>query len=155
MKKIAVAAAIVAIFMLLGCVGTKTYTMNMNEVLKDMVTNTNTTQHTYYSGFKTLNKGDTLIIKDSIFNMTYNQRYNATLVLFSSNKSNGLIFAGDITNDFKDGEKVKVTLHIIEDKFDYTYQGQTWKIDMEYYKEGWDMQNHTGKYLPVNVMQPY
>jgi len=155
MKKLGVVVAIASIFMLLGCVGSKTYTMSMNEVLQDRETKTNSTQYTYYSGFKTLNDGDTLIIKDTIWNMTYNAQYNATLVLFSSNKSEGLIFSGNITNDFKDGEKVKVMLHIIEDKFDYSYHGQTWKIDFEYYKEGWDMTNHTGKYLSPNIMHPY
>jgi len=131
---------------------TKTFTMSMDEVLQDMECQRNETTHTYYSGFKTLDDGDILIIEDKIWNMTYNSQYDATMVLFSSNNSQGLSFAGDITNKFHDGENVKVKLHIIEDKFDYIYQGQTWKMDVEYYKEGWDMTNHTPKHLPASVI---
>ena len=152
MKKIGAGVAILVAFFMLGCVGShaKTFTMSMDEVLQDR--EVNMTGQTYYSGFKTLNDGDILIIKDKIWNMTYNGQYDATMVLFSSNNSQGLIFAGNITDKFHDGENVKVKLHIIEDKFDYSYQGQTWKIDVEYYKEGWDMTNHTAKYLPLSVI---
>jgi len=152
MKKIGAGIAILAAFFMLGCVGShaKTFTMSMDEVLKD--SEVNITGQSYYSGFKTLDAGDILIIKDKILNMTYSSQYNATMILFSSNSSQGLFFAGNITNKFHDEEDVKIKLHIIEDKFEYNYQGQTWNIDIEFYREAWDITNHTGKYLPVSVI---
>jgi len=152
MNKVGVVPVVVLALLLAGCVGNsaKTFTMSMNEVLQDREVNVTSTS--YYSGFKTLDAGDILIIKDKIWNITYNSQYDATMVLFVSNMSQGLIFKGNITKKFHDGQDVKVKLHIIEDKFPYTYNGKTWNIDVEYYKEGWDMTNHTAKYLPSDII---
>ena len=150
MKKAVV--VVVAVF-LAGCIQQsekRVFTMNMNEVLQDM--EYNISGQNYYSGFKSMNAGDTLIIKDTIANMTYNDFYNGTMVIFSSNSSRGLIFQGNITGKFHIGDNVTVKLHIMEDKFDYDYQGQTWNIDIEYYEEAWDKTNHTQKYIPLDAM---
>jgi len=153
MKKIGAGIAILAAFFMLGCVGShaKTFTMSMDEVLRDMEYQQNETTHTYYMGFKTLDKGDILIIKDKIWNMTYNSQYDATVVLFSSNNSYPLYFSSNLMNKFHNGEAVKIKLHITEDD-KFNYYGQILQGNFEYFEEGWDMNNHTMKFLPPTVI---
>ncbi|MCD6171395.1 MAG: hypothetical protein J7J36_03135 [Thermoplasmata archaeon] len=156
MKKVVMAIAISAIFILAGCVEkkaekAKTLTMNMNGFIKftqnDTERNMDNATYTYSEKLKSLDKGDILIIEDTIKNMTYNAQYNATLVNFSSNGSARLPFKGDLKNKFQSGEKVKINLHIIEDIFTTPYQGHTWNIDVESFEELWDSQNHTQRQL--------
>ena len=155
MRKVIMAIAVSAIFMLAGCAekkeGAKTLTMNMNGFIKftqnDTETHIDNATYSYYENLKSLNAGDALIIEDTIKNMTYNTQYNATLINFSSNGSAKLPFKGDLKNKFQNGEKVRINLHIIEDKYTMPYQGHTWNIDIEAFEELWDSQNHTQKRL--------
>ena len=155
MKKAGV-VAIVLIFLFVGCIGSKnkanTVTMDMNEVMHDMEMKIDNSSHYYYNGFKSLNPGDILIIKDEIENLSYSPQYNATMIIFYSNNSRGLFFEGDLENKFHIGDSVKIKLHIIEDKFEYPYQGVMWTIDFERYKEGWNSESHMPKLLPENVI---
>ncbi len=153
MKKLVFALASVAILLLTGCVTEgKTVIMNMDELGKDIEENMDNSSATYYQGFKSLNKGDILIIKDEISSITYRQDYNATIIHFASNNSSSLVFEGDLTGKFDNGDNVRIKLHIIEDKYNITYQGREWSIDLEMYKEGWDTSRHTIKMLPSDVI---
>ena len=157
MKKVGI-VAIAGIFLLLGCVGNntaKTFTMSMDEVLQDMKYSVNGSD--VYMNFKTLDPGDVLIIKDKIYNMSYNPERNATVIVFESNETSGyLFFSGDLTSELHNGENVKVKLHIIGNvEFTQNYYGYVYNYHMEYYKESWDAKNHTLKYLPSDTITAY
>ena len=153
MKKLLFAALSVTILLLTGCVTQgKTVVMNMDEVGKDVEEKMDNQSATYYQGFKSLNAGDILIIKDEISSIQYRQDYNATIIHFASNNSSSLVFAGNLTGIYSDGDNVRVKLHIIEDKYNITYQGRNWKIDLEMYKEGWDTSSHRVKMLQSDTI---
>jgi DNA-directed RNA polymerase subunit beta' len=125
--------------------------------------------------FETLDPGDTLIIEDEIIFIASERYYDwdtdsyetLTYVYFKSAHQGDtsddwyyyywydddyyyydydLTFQGDITDDFKIGDQVKVTLHIISiDWEDYTGQSSSYKDyegrDIEYFDEMWDGKN--------------
>jgi len=81
----------------------------------------------YQYGFRTLEPGDTLKIKDTITDIYYDDWEETTYIQFVGG---GLPFDGDLTKRFNVYDEVIITLHIIEIS-DYNYS-------FEYFEEGWD-----------------
>jgi hypothetical protein len=62
--------------------------------------------------YKSFNEGDEIKIKDKIEETMYKQDLDATIIIFKSKKDRGLIFKGDLRNDYYEGDLVIITLHI-------------------------------------------
>jgi len=96
--------------------------------------------------YSSLNEGDTLILTDKIYNMTYTSfLYNATTIYFDVedytrmgiNASEvGLLFEGNITEKYSIDDTVRVTLTVKH--FVYTNETTGAALDMEVFEEGWD-----------------
>ncbi|RLF52936.1 MAG: hypothetical protein DRN11_00355 [Thermoplasmata archaeon] len=150
MRKVVVLAIfLIAIFA--GCTEKeKAVVMNLKELSEDVETETNNETHYFFSGFKSLDDGDTLIIEDEIYQKQIVQNY--TLLLFASMPSSGFYFDGNLT-DFNVGDKVRIKLHIGVDHLQQFDGQNVWTIEWEVLKEGWDFEKHSWKPLPTNVIQ--
>ena len=83
--------------------------------------------------FDSVNDGDTLIIQDTISNISYDS--NTTTVTFEwaeGNTTGSLVlsFEGDITDSYQAGDGVKITLKIKRVKFTYEIQEAAIYYDM-------------------------
>ncbi|HEC76053.1 MAG TPA: hypothetical protein ENI33_02195 [Thermoplasmatales archaeon] len=126
--------AVVVFIISSGCVKEEKKIWTAKEVKDDWVMGENA------SYFKSLDSGDILIVEDVIENITprYNPiaNYSVTYINF---KSGGypFTFEGNLSQDFKVGDKVIITLHIIEvEKNGYK---------MESFAESWDAENEKPK----------
>jgi hypothetical protein len=97
--------------------------------------------------YNSLNDGDTLILTDTIRSISYNKAifYNATNISFNvnSNKSSdfdknylNLLFQGNLTDQYKVGDKVKITVTIEEFIYENTSSNIYYQMDV--FKEGWN-----------------
>ena len=117
--------------------GGNTFTITAKE-LNDHAkfVNTNSTLSILYDQYE---NGDTLIIKDTISNVTYDQTFDATGITFTwQSGMRSFAFQGDITNKYKDGDKVKITVHLKHVTF--SYNGTNY--DMEVFAEEWVSQSY-------------
>ena len=126
--------AVIVFIILAGCTKEEKKIWTAKEVKEDWVTGENG------SYFKSLDPGDVLIVEDIIENITprYNpfQNYSVTYISF---KSGGypFTFEGNLSGDFKVGDRVIITLHIIGvEKNGY---------EMEGFAESWDAENEKPK----------
>lgn len=108
---------------------------------------------TYY--FQSLDKGDTLIIQDTINTISYNATRGYTSIEFISYPGDTFPIEGDITDEFRGGDTVEITVHIIDVSFneDHPTTGETWTFNIETFEEEWDSVNKTYKLLPAEYIQ--
>ena len=140
-----ISLAIVFIF-ISGCINedserdksSKTVTMNAKELYDDIIVEYNTTH--YYFEYASLNDGDTLILEDVIKSLTYDSENNLTRVTFEyddpiykSDKTYSPAFQGDLTDSFKVGDRVQITVHIKHVKF----KNESKSFDLELFEEQW------------------
>jgi hypothetical protein len=129
--------------------------MTFNEFLNDYHSNIDNASRliTYY--FQSLNEGDTLIIRDTINTISYNATRGYTNIQFISYPGDTFPIQGDITDEFKIGDSVEITLHIIEVSFtdQHPSTGETWTFNLETLEEEWDAENKTYKLLPAEYIQ--
>ena len=98
--------------------------------------------------------GDTLVIKDTIANITYDEQNDTSTVMFTSNKSNTFTFEGNISDEFSPGDTVAVITHIINVTMERSGQGgQTVTYYYETFKEGWDAANETTVPFPRSTIE--
>ena len=103
---------------------------------------------TWKSDYKSLNEGDTLILTDIIYNITYSRfLYNATSIYFDVEdyvrlgvNASEIVFQyeGNITNEFAIGDNVRITLTVKH--FLYTNETSGATLNMEVFEEGWDQE---------------
>jgi len=150
MKRNVAIIAILGFVLLLntGCVTEKkAIVMSMSEFMNDYnMSIDNATKHLYYY-FNSLDDGDELIIKDEIYNITYNATRNYTGIVCVTEKNNTFPIQGDITDEFKSGDTIEIDVHIINDTFPHPYD-PTWTISIETLKEGWNKTSHQFEYVP-------
>ncbi|RLF31368.1 MAG: hypothetical protein DRN21_04660 [Thermoplasmata archaeon] len=135
-----------------GCLerGTQAGTvMTMNEFLQDYTESRDNTTKTFVYELKSLDDGDTLIIRDTLFNLSFNGEKNYTLVLFSSVENQAFAVEGDITGSYEKNDAVELTFHII--KVNFQFQG--WNITYETFKEGWDTNSNNTVPFPQTVIR--
>jgi len=108
---------------------------------------------TYY--FQSLSKGDTLKIRDTINAINYNETRGYTSIEFISYPADTFPIEGDITNEFRGGDTVEITVHIIDVSFTQNHPstGETWTFNIETFEEEWDAENKTYKLLPAEYIQ--
>lgn len=99
--------------------------------------------------YKSLDEGDTLIIRDTLNSMTYNASGEYTLIDFESSANSFTSIEGDITTVFKKGDRIELTLHVINIIYTRSnpYTGEIWTFEHEAFKEGWDSENAT--FIPI------
>ena len=105
-------------------------------------------QMKWISDYKSLDEGDTLVLTDTISNITYMPFfYNATTIYFDVDDyvSMGMPssqiafnFEGDITEQYKIGDEVKITLTVKH----FVYENETTGIglDVDVFEEGWNQE---------------
>lgn len=161
MKKIILVMSIVSLMLMIlisGCSTTgKTFTMTAKELNDNAkFVNSNKTFSILYTSYE---DGDTLIIKDTISDVTYNQTFNVTgiSIMGGSDSIRGFAFQGNITDLYKNGDKVKITVHIKHVTF--LYNGKNY--DMEIFAEEWESQDYfienfdtyPFKFLPTSCIE--
>ncbi len=150
----AVACLFIVIFNC-GCLESgegKVITMTMEEIINDYEYNVDNDTKKFTGWYKSLNESDTLIISDTINNITYIESYDYTTVEFESALGEGFPIEGDITDRFGIGDSVELELHIIEVIFTQQMNNETWTIELETFEEGRDSENNTFIPLPQNVI---
>lgn len=127
---------------------TKTIHMTAQEFIDDFSFSTSMSggNMNWATDYSSLNEGDTLILTDKIYNMTYTSfMYNATTIYFDvedytrmgiSASEVGLLFEGNITDKYSIDDTVRVTLTVKH--FVYTNETTGAVLDMEVFEEGWD-----------------
>ena len=129
----------------------KTVNMNAQEMMNDMSFSTAASGGVWkwILDYKSLKEGDTLILTDKIYNITYtNFLYNATTISFYTgnytrmgiNASEAVfLFEGNITGDYHIGDYVKITLTVKH--FLYTNDTSKLSLDMDVFEEGWNQES--------------
>jgi len=99
--------------------------------------------------FTSLKEGDTLIIRDQIYNLTYLVDENTTYIEFNSSigLDNFFLIQGNITESFSVRDIVEIRLHIIKVTFSQMENERMVTIERETYTEGYD--TNTNTYIPV------
>jgi hypothetical protein len=105
--------------------------------------------------YEGLNAGDTLILTDVIYNITYTTfMYNATTILFDVEDYTRLginasevifLFEDDLTDKYQIGDEVEITITVMH--FDYTNESSNISIDFEVFEEGWDPESFISHFL--------
>lgn len=155
MKKAILVAGIVCLILVLficGCTeqkenGTggssttgKTVTMTAEEWQNDADIDINQETEPYYAKIlsKSLDEGDTLIIQDTISEISYNSSTDITTITFTtSGDPYKREFEGDLTVSFQAGDEVKITVTIKHVEFTYESVIGTMDFDMEVFEEIW------------------
>ena len=125
----------------------KVVTMTFGELMNDYDYNVDNNTKKITNLLKSLDEGDTLIIRDKINSMTYLDYYDYTPVEFASLLGEGFPIEGDITDRLEIGDSVELKLHIVEVMYTEQLDGEIWTIEQETFREGWDWEN--GTFIPI------
>ncbi len=137
-----------------GDTGGMTETMTFLEFNQDYNSTRDNQTQTMVMYLRSLDEGDTVVIRDKLQNLTYRDQGNEsmTLIQFSSYPRQYQAVQGNITDDFQAGDNVTLTSPIINTTFTYPMQGQNWTIHYETFKNGWDTQNNTQTPFPPEAI---
>ena len=151
--------SLMLVILISGCSTTgKTFTITAKELNDNTKwVNSNTTFSLLYDSYE---DGDTLIIKDTISTITYDKTFNATGISFiwdNGTQIRNFAFKGNITDSYKNGDKVKITVHLKHVTF--SYNGKNY--DMEIFAEEWESQDYfiknfdtyPFKFLPASCIE--
>jgi len=120
----------------------KTYTMTAKEVEIDMITESDYSTYMIFL-YATLEDGDTLIIHDTIDNISYVSETDITKVTFDTSEDGDMSsslnypFEGDITSSYQVGDEVKITVTIKYVHETYEFLGSPWDFEIELFEENW------------------
>jgi len=161
MKKIIIGIVFLLVLQILvltsGCLegDNKSVTMDVWEFWNDHSYSENNKTRVYKTFFVSLDAGDTVIIKDIIHNMSYRASENYTLIECNSllNQPSPFPIKGDITDEFKTGDKIMLTLTVIDVTTTREMYNETWIWEMETIHERWDSLNNTIKPIPPNYVK--
>lgn len=114
----------------------------------------------YFSNIKifyySLNTGDTIIIQDTISNISYNINSDTTTVSFNWDVNGSIetlyfLFEGNIINQYHEGDKVNITITIQR----VTFSNNGINYDLELYAECWENEEYFKEHLrsPLNIAQ--
>jgi len=140
-----------------GCLedNNKSVTMNTLEFWNDHSYSENNKTRIYKTFLVSVDAGDTVIIKDIIHNMSYRASEDYTLIECNSllNQPSPFPIKGDITDKFKVGDKIMLTLTIIDVTTTREMYNETWTWEMETIAERWDSLNNTIVPIPQKYIQ--
>jgi len=149
------------VFVHCGCVENESETpivMTFGELIDDYKSTYNWEAAYQTDNFTSLKDGDLLILRDQIYNLTYQVDENTTYIEFNSSTGldNFFPIQGNITDSFSIGDIVEIRLHVIKVIFstlDTTDRLVT--IERETFKEYWDASNNTSIPVPPQYITPY
>ena len=128
--------------------------MTMGEFLDDYKSNVDNDSHKITSWYISLDAGDTVIIRDTISFIRYNEANNITFIEFVSFNGVESPIGGNITDTFKAGDTIEINLHIIRTSFMAVVPpDEIWAYDIEVIKEGWDSESDTTIPIPGNLIR--
>jgi hypothetical protein len=113
-------------------------TMNIKEYIDDQVEDFDWS--TYYNRLqKTLDDGDTLNIQDNISVIRYISEDDTTNITFCHQEGytsycDSFYFEGNITNQYKEGDEIRITVHIKH----VTFSGTSYNYYLEIFEEQWE-----------------
>lgn len=127
----------------------KVVTMTIFELVDDYNESWNNSTRKITGVFNSLEDGDTLIIKDTLNSLVYNESGGYTLIDFETLPGSPFSIEGDITDNFKQGDIIELTLKVIKVIFrqQNPYTGEIWTFEHETFKEEWDSANNV--YIPI------
>lgn len=126
--------------------------MTLREFVDDFVEYLDNESKIYYGGYKTFDDGDTIIIRDNITQIKYNG--NESWINLESIEDGGFPVEGDIRFTVRQGDRVEITLHIIEVNFtSYEFEDEQVLVHLETIQEGWNHDNNTTKSLPQSTIR--
>jgi hypothetical protein len=127
-----------------------TVVMSMEEFINDYQSSIDNDTKKIMGGYDSLDNGDTVIIRDTIRSLTYNESNNYTLIEFASFDAAISPIEGNLINSYNEGDVIELTLHIVLDTFTVPLPpDEIWVYNLEVMKEGWDKDSHQ----PVPVPQ--
>lgn len=119
-----------------------TYTMTAKEVQNDMTMDSDWSTYIKIL-YTTLEDGDTLIIHDTIDDISYSSDTDRTTVTFDTSEGEGVTsslnypFEGDITGSYQIGDEVKITATIKHVEETYEQGGSSMDYELEIFEETW------------------
>jgi len=138
-----------------------TYTMTAKEMQDDMTMDTDWATYIKIL-YTTLADGDTVVIQDTITEISYDSETDRTTVTFEWTEdevtgSLNLPFEGDITATYQAGDEVKVTVTIKHVEFTYETSGASMDYEIEIFDEQWTTQEEyiasQGGALPATIIE--
>ena len=124
----------------------KTYTWTAKEFQNDLDWDTDWVTYIKMD-YNTLEEGDTLIIQDTISEVSYDLTSDRTTITFAwvegtGNLSLNLPFEGDLSGTYQTGDEVKITGTMKHVEFTYTNEtlGLSMDYEVELFEEQWTTQ---------------
>lgn len=96
--------------------------------------------------FNSLEPGDTLLLKDEITDIYYND-WNETEIIIGNDR--WYDFEGDLTDEFELGDMVVIEMHVIYISFDQTSDGTTYHNEGEIFQEQWNSELNEPRSVPL------
>lgn len=122
-----------------------TYTWTAEEFEDDLTFDTD--WETYFKMvFGTLADGDTLILQDTISEISYDSLTDRTTITFDTSEGGDISssinnnFEGDITDTYQVGDEVKITVTIKHVEFTDDSTGTSMDYELEIFEEQWTTQ---------------
>ena len=122
-----------------------TVTMTAEELNDDMNIETDWTTYMKIL-YDSLENGDTLIIEDTIDNISYEPIIDRTVIIFDISEGEGMTsslnypFEGDISDIYQIGDQVKITATIKHVEFTFEEDGASMDYELEIFDEMWTTQ---------------
>ena len=86
--------------------------------------------------FDSLIEGDTLVLQDIIYDLSYSKNDNMTTISLSPKLD--IYFEGDMSETYEIGNEVRITVKILRVTFDHEYYGTTTRWNIELYEGHWE-----------------
>jgi len=119
-----------------------TYTMTAKEVQNDMTMDSDWSTYVKIL-FNSLEDGDTLIIHDTIDDISHSSDTDRTTITFNTSEGGDMTsslnypFEGDITGSYQIGDEVKITATIKHVEATYEQDGSSMDYELEIFEEMW------------------
>ena len=120
-----------------------TLVMTAQELQNERQTNISSDYLTITIGLESLNNGDSIIIQDTIYDISYDPENYRTEIAFDV-VSNEAVFdfttfylKGNLTNSYKKGDKVKISVTVKQVEISIEFGNSTITYNVEIFDEQW------------------
>jgi hypothetical protein len=126
--------------------------MTYQQVIHDAVLSFDNETKDWWSDFGQLEAGDTVIIHDTLSNVTYIQEENRTELVFVSQTDNVLALnvKGSQSGFLEVGDTLEIFVHVVWVSYLHEFwEGEIWTIHVETFRELWDYETNSPSALPL------
>lgn len=127
--------------------------MTMKELINDYDYGWDNDTKKITSLLKSLDEGDTLIIRDALNDLVYNESGDYTMIDFETMIGYTFFIEGDITDIFEKGDDVELTFTIIKIAYTQEIYYDIWFIEEETFEEIWDWETNTFTIVPQKCIR--